>query len=387
MLINNWYVAARTNEIGATPFKSRMLGLDFVLFRDSAGKIHCLSDVCCHRGGALHRGAVHLGTPKGDCIACPYHGWEFNTEGACTKIPAVGEEIAVPKRARIDSYPVQEKMGMVWVFLGDEEENQRPAIPDWYEPFLASPDWRVVTYDYVYTDVNWVRLGENSVDTSHPAFVHKAFGNRLSPKANIVPITETPHGATVTRVRAAPPISQKTGAMQKILPTDRKTTRVTLEFSMVGITEMLYQEMTTEISQVLFSARTPIDEYNTKSYGFQARNFLMEPEHDAERIKGLYQAIEEDHNIVRFVKPKLTPKSTTEEFLIEADGMELTYRRKVQEWARTRGAIDSDAYLQGSRDKIMVIASPARKADPKGWVHKTVPLQPLGTAAAAVAAE
>lgn len=376
MLINNWYVAARTAEIGATPFKSRMLGLDFVLFRDTTGKINCVSDVCCHRGGALHRGEV-----KGDCIACPYHGWEFNGGGACTKIPAMGDEITIPKRARIDSYPVQEKMGMVWVFLGDEEEAKRPLIPDWYEPYLNAPEWRILTYDYVYTDVNWVRLGENSVDTSHPAFVHKAFGNRLSPKANIAPITETDFGATVTRVRAAPPITQKSGAMQKILPTDRKTTRVTLQFSMVGITEMLYQEMTTEISQVLFSARTPIDEFNTKSYGFQARNFLMEPEQDPERLKGLYQAIEEDHNIVRYVKPKLTPKSTTEEFLIEADGMELTYRRKVQDWARTRGAIDSEAYEQAAKHHIMVVPSPARKADPKGWVHKTVPLQSVADAA------
>ena len=381
MLINNWYVAARTAEIGAKPFKSRMLGLDFVLFRDSGGKINCMSDVCCHRGGALHRGEI-----KADCIVCPYHGWEFNTAGACTKIPSMGDEINVPKRARIDTYPVQEKMGMVWVFLGDEEESKRPAIPDWYEPFLNTPEWRVVTYDYIYTDVNWARLGENSVDTSHPAFVHKAFGNRLSPKANIVPIIDTAFGATVTRERAAPPNSQKSGAMQKILPTDRKTTRVTLQFSMVGITEMLYQEMTSEITQVLFSARTPIDEYNTKSYGFQARNFLMEPEQDAERIKGLFQAIEEDHNIVRFVKPKLTPKSTTEEFLVEADGMELTYRRKVQEWARSRGAIDTDAYEAAAKQQIMVIASPARRADPKGWVHKPVPLQPT-TAAAAIAAE
>jgi phenylpropionate dioxygenase-like ring-hydroxylating dioxygenase large terminal subunit len=379
MLINNWYVAARANEIGAAPFKSRMLGLDFVLFRDSSGTINCLSDACCHRGGALHRGEV-----KGDCIACPYHGWEFNTGGACTKIPAMGDDITIPKRARIDSYPVQEKMGLVWVFLGDADEKDRPVIPDWYEPYLNAPEWRVVSYDYVYTDVNWVRLGENSVDTSHPAFVHKAFGNRLSPKANIVPITDTDYGATVTRIRTAPPISQKTGAISKILPTDRKTTRVTLQFSMVGITEMLYQEMTTEISQVLFSARTPIDEFNTKSYGFQARNFLMEPEHDAERVKGLYQAIEEDHNIVRFVKPKLTPKSTTEEFLIEADGMELTYRRKVQEYARKFGAIDRDAFARTEPNQIMVIPSPARKADPKGWVHKTVPLQ--GTTSAEVLA-
>jgi hypothetical protein len=89
---------------------------------------------------------------------------------------------------------------------------------------------------------------------------------------------------------------------------------------------------------------------------------------------------------VRFVKPQLTPKSTTEEFLIEADGMELTYRRKVQEWARTHGAIDSEAYEHAAKHQIMVIPSPGRKTDPKGWVHKAVPLQTV-PAAEAVAAE
>ncbi len=382
MLINNWYVAARSNEIGPTPFKSRMLGLDFVLFRDADGKVHCMSDMCVHRGGALHRGQINNGH-----IACPYHGWEFNTGGACTKIPALGDDVSIPKRARIDSYPVEERMGLVWTFLGDAEEKDRPEIPMWYEPFLNAPDqWRIISYDYTYTDVNWVRLGENSTDTAHPSFVHKAFGNRLSPKAVIVPIQDTPYGARTVRERAAPPIANKTGAIAKILPTDRKTTRVTLEFSMVGLTEMLYQEMTTEITQVLFSARTPIDEYNTKSYGYQARNFLMEPEHDAERLKGLLQAADEDHNIVRYVKPKLTPKSTTEEFLIESDGMELTYRRKVQEYARKFGAIDRDAFERAAPSQIMVIPSPLRKADPKGWVHKTVPLQD-GTSSEIMAAE
>jgi phenylpropionate dioxygenase-like ring-hydroxylating dioxygenase large terminal subunit len=385
MLLNNWYVAARSAEVGPAPVRSRMLGVDFVLFRDGTGSVHCLSDVCCHRGGALHRGQVNVSEAHGACIACPYHGWEFNAAGACVKIPALGDDITIPKRARIDSYPVTERMGLVWVFLGDAAADDRPAIPDWFEPYLTAPDRRVVTYDYVYTDVNWIRLGENSVDTSHPAFVHKAFGNRLSPKANIVPITETPYGATVTRERAAPPIGQKSGAMQKILPADRKTTRVTLQFSMVGLTEMLYQEMTTEISQVLFSARTPIDEFNTKSYGFQARNFLLEPDEDAERLKGLFQAIREDHDIVRFVKPKLTPKSTTDEFLIESDGMELTFRRKAQEWARTRGAVDGEALARQEREKIHVIPSPARRTDPKGWVHPPVPM--LAGPAPAKAAE
>lgn len=380
MLLNNWYVAARARQVGPRPLGVRMLGADVVLFRDAAGQAHALSDVCCHRGGALHRGEL-----KGGCIACPYHGWEFNTAGQCTKIPAMGDEMVPPKRARIDVYPIQEKYGLVWVFMGDEGEETRPAIPDWYEPFINSPDWRVVEYDYHWTDTNWVRLGENSVDTSHPSFVHKAFGNRLSPKVNIVPIKETQFGAVITRERAAPPIENKSAAMAKILPADRKTTRVTMQFSMVGLTEMLYQEMTPTITQVLFSARTPIDETNVRSFGVQARNFLMEPENDADRIKGLVAALEEDHNIVRFVKPKLTPKSTTEEFLIEADGMELTFRRKVQEWAKSRGAIDGERQAAESKSQVQVIPSPARRADPKGWVHRTVPM--LESAADVRAAE
>jgi phenylpropionate dioxygenase-like ring-hydroxylating dioxygenase large terminal subunit len=368
MLLNNWYVAERVNKVGHKPIGVRMLGVDVVLFRDAGGVIRCLSAACCHRGGALDKGEI-----KNGCVACPYHGWEFNGDGQCTKIPAMGDDVVPPKRARIDSYPVQEKYGMVWVFMGDEEEAERPQIPDWFEPFLNSPDWRLVTYDYLWTDTNWVRLGENSIDTSHPSFVHKAFGNRLSPKANIVPIHDTPYGAMLTRERPAPPIENKTGGMAKILPKDRKTTRVTLQWSLVGITEMLYQEMTSEITQVLFSARTPVDDLNVRSFGFQARNFLMDASYDQERIDGLNAALLEDHNIVRHVRPKFTPKSTTEEFLIEADGMELTFRRKVQEWARARGHVDGARLEADSKSQILVVPSPGRRTDPKGWVHRTVP--------------
>ena len=51
----------------------------------------------------------------------------------------------------------------------------------------------MVQYDYIYTDVNWVRLGENSVDTAHPSFVHKAFGKvkiMAPPTACLSPVGE-----------------------------------------------------------------------------------------------------------------------------------------------------------------------------------------------------
>ena len=56
MYVNFWYPAIQSANLGETPEKIRMLGLDFVLFRDSDGKAHCLSNTCVHRGGSLAGG-------------------------------------------------------------------------------------------------------------------------------------------------------------------------------------------------------------------------------------------------------------------------------------------------------------------------------------------
>ncbi|MDH5255312.1 MAG: Rieske (2Fe-2S) protein, partial [Gammaproteobacteria bacterium] len=82
MFINFWYAALRSDQLTDQPVKVRMLGQNFVLFRDTAGKAHCLSNVCVHRGGSLAGGKV-----KGDRVECPYHGWQFDGAGQCTRIP------------------------------------------------------------------------------------------------------------------------------------------------------------------------------------------------------------------------------------------------------------------------------------------------------------
>ena len=72
MIINNWYVAAMSDDVSADkPLGVRMLGVDFVLFRNAAGQVICMAGVCCHRGAALGDGKINDG-----CVACPYHGWE-----------------------------------------------------------------------------------------------------------------------------------------------------------------------------------------------------------------------------------------------------------------------------------------------------------------------
>jgi len=91
--------------------------------------------VCIHRCASLADGWV-----SGDRVVCPYHGWEFGADGACTNIPALGPDTRIPKRVRVDSYPTMEKYGWVWAFLGDLPENERPKVPDLFPEFEEGID-------------------------------------------------------------------------------------------------------------------------------------------------------------------------------------------------------------------------------------------------------
>src|SRR3546814_15839458 len=97
MLINNWNVASEASEVVmGSPRKVRMLGFDFVLFRDGTGRVACLSDVCIHRGASLSKGRC-----EGDRVACAFHGWESDGEAGAQQSPALGVT-QVPTRGRLD---------------------------------------------------------------------------------------------------------------------------------------------------------------------------------------------------------------------------------------------------------------------------------------------
>ena len=87
MYINFWYPVLLSKELKDAPIRVRMLGQNFVAFRDSKGKANTLSDICPHRGGALSGGII-----KENCIQCPYHGWRFDGEGHCHRIPSLGKD-------------------------------------------------------------------------------------------------------------------------------------------------------------------------------------------------------------------------------------------------------------------------------------------------------
>ena len=100
---NYWYIAAPSSELKKEPIRRLVEGVVLVLFRDSAGKPHGLADRCMHRGMALSAGRV-----AGECVQCPYHGWQYDGDGRLRVAPALCDGERLP-RGKINSYPVVEQ--------------------------------------------------------------------------------------------------------------------------------------------------------------------------------------------------------------------------------------------------------------------------------------
>lgn len=357
MFINNWYAACIADRLGTDPLRVRMLGCDFVLYRDQDGAVRCLSDLCCHRGASLSAGSCRDGR-----LICPQHGWEFGGDGKCRLIPAgTPTGTAPPKRARVPSYPVEEKYGLVFVFLGDMSGDERPAIPD-IMPEYDTGDWHhgVISRR---KDINYMRMTENYNDPCHVFYVH-AFAKWL-PKG----VTIEDHELTDTSVKAFHASWDTDGNRSP-------DTGLLMEYRVIGCMSRNTNHQPDYPPQIVLACVTPIDDFNT-----QIHMILMQPKdggESAEQHRTLMdmtenQVMDEDYAVLKTTRPLLAA-SPAEELLVDSDRTLAQCRKITQDFAVKMGTIDSKA-LAGIRDThICVIPCPGHRSDPKGWVHKTVPL-------------
>ncbi|NJN24476.1 MAG: aromatic ring-hydroxylating dioxygenase subunit alpha [Acaryochloridaceae cyanobacterium RL_2_7] len=111
---NYWYAVCWSQDLENGAVKPiQVWDQKIALYRDDQGQIHALDDACPHRGIELHRGQVN-----GCHLVCPYHGWEFDADGKCVNIPYLPEDQKLPPQFA-QSFPVQEKYGLVWLFPGN----------------------------------------------------------------------------------------------------------------------------------------------------------------------------------------------------------------------------------------------------------------------------
>lgn len=182
-----WHPVARREQVGPQPIRVELLGHGYVVSRLDGTSVVAFEDRCPHRFGRLSDGAVHDGA-----LTCPYHGWQFDHDGSCRLIPALGPGATVPKRACLEPLAVCERYGLVWL---------APATPtiavieiaEWADPTLR-PIW----LPEVDIQAGAAQFIDNFLDFAHFPFVHAGtFGNAESPLIDDYSVEKLTHGLVV----------------------------------------------------------------------------------------------------------------------------------------------------------------------------------------------
>jgi phenylpropionate dioxygenase-like ring-hydroxylating dioxygenase large terminal subunit len=367
MFINFWYAVEWSEKLTDAPVKARMLGHDFVVFRDSAGVAQCLSDTCVHRGGSLSGGKL-----IGDCVQCPYHGWQFDGHGVCQRIPSLGANAKVPARAKVDAYPTQEKYGIVFAFLGDLPADQRPPIME--IPEYGQPGWHATTQERRSGD-DYRRQVENALDPAHNEFVHPTHGFSGSREDYHVPeleLEEDQWSSGFLTKYFAPPLKDEKMKSASGRSKDAVIEAGSLHHGPTSICTKIHPTAEVFIHQHVF--KTPVDELGTRTFLVQTRNFMLESEHD-DRFRERNDVVAgQDADVLAELHPPLTPETNQHEFLLPSDAAVLRYREKLDEWQALGWRLDADALARTSKGVAYAIPSPARQQRPTGWVLDASPL-------------
>lgn len=159
-----WHPIALSENVTRQPQRFVLLEEPLVAYRVGDQPV-VFKDLCIHRGTALSLGSV---TEEGH-LQCPYHGWQYDSTGACVRIPAKEEGLPIPRKANAIVYRAEEKYGVVWVALDD------PLFP--IPPFpmneYGDPKWKTF-FAFVQTwQSSAGRVLENFCDWSHIPFVHE----------------------------------------------------------------------------------------------------------------------------------------------------------------------------------------------------------------------
>ncbi len=162
-----WQPAALADELAGTnrPIKPiKLLGEDLVLFRDEAGRYGLIDRRCPHRGTDLAYGRLENGG-----LRCAFHGWLFDVKGQCLETPAEPDGSNLCANIKQKAYPVVEKSGILFAYMGPGEPPEFPHFDCFKAP---------ATHTFAFKgliDCNWLQSLEVGIDPAHTSFLHRFF--------------------------------------------------------------------------------------------------------------------------------------------------------------------------------------------------------------------
>jgi phenylpropionate dioxygenase-like ring-hydroxylating dioxygenase large terminal subunit len=208
LLRRYWQPIAVSAEVSAVPRAVKVLGEDLILFRDRNGRAGLLYPRCMHRGTSLYYGKV-----EADGIRCCYHGWLFDVEGRCLDQPCEPDGGHHRDAARQPWYPLEERYGLVFAYLGPPQK--RPVLPRYDNLENLATDevfWTAVggfgsTGDTSLSVVpySWMHMNDNVMDPFHVHVLHTTFsGAQFHPQFGVMPTVNfyfADHGVCYSAVR------------------------------------------------------------------------------------------------------------------------------------------------------------------------------------------
>ena len=146
----------------------RLLGQNLVLFKNAAGEFGLLDRDCPHRGADLA-----FGRNEGDGLRCPFHGWKFDVKGQCLETPAEPAGSTLCKRIQQRHYPLQERSGILFAWLGPQGSSP-PPLPAL--DCMSAPSTHTFAFKGLW-NCNWLQAFEVGIDPAHASFLHRFFND------------------------------------------------------------------------------------------------------------------------------------------------------------------------------------------------------------------
>ncbi|MBD2293647.1 aromatic ring-hydroxylating dioxygenase subunit alpha [Anabaena sphaerica FACHB-251] len=197
LLRNLWYYALPSHLLKPGKMVSRIfLGEPVLLMRNQDGKVSAVRDICPHRAVPLSCGRF-----DGQEVECCYHGWRFDPAGKCVAIPSLLPEQNIDlHRFDVESYPIHETQGNIWIYMADGEKSQThaeekdvPVVPGFPEqqPHLVEVMRFPCFIDHAVTGL---------MDPAHSPYVHRVWWWRSGDlHEEVKQFDPSPYGFTVRR--------------------------------------------------------------------------------------------------------------------------------------------------------------------------------------------
>lgn len=317
MIRNKWYVILESKEVkkGKVIGVTR-LGEKLALWRNEDDTISCIFDVCTHRGASLSGGKIIH-----DKLQCPFHGFEYNSDGKVEVIPANGRATPVPNRYKVNSYIVKEKHGFIWLWYGDKEKD----LPE-IEFFSDLDDGFSYGSFKEKWNVHYTRAIENQLDVVHLPFVHDTTIGKGDKEVVNGPVVTWKDDFMKYYVNNEKDIGHKPKKPSEIENYEQF-------YSLEMIMPNIWQNIIAEDIRVM-AAFAPIDEENTMIYLRFYQRFVKVP-----LVKDLVNflasqynkiVLHQDRKVVLTQKPKKSELRMNEN-LVQGDLPIIEFRKKRQE--------------------------------------------------------